>query len=46
MFKDAAGTYEPDDPSTQEVKFKTQEPEENVFDGEKVRSERELACRV
>ena len=26
------GTYEPDDPSTEEVKFHVQEPEENVFD--------------
>ena len=36
VFKDAAGKYEPDDPSTQEVKFKPQEAEENVFDGEEV----------
>ncbi len=36
VFKDAAGKYEPDDPSTQEVKFKKQEPEENAFDDLKV----------
>ena len=36
VFKDAAGKYEPDDPSTQEVKFKPQEPEENVFEDAEV----------
>jgi hypothetical protein len=30
VFEDN-GTYQPDDPSTEEVKFKVQEPEENVF---------------
>ncbi len=36
VFKDEGGKYEPDEPSTQEVKFKTQRPEENVFEDVKV----------
>ena len=36
VFEDAAGTYVPDDPSTEEVKFKAQPPEENVFEDVKV----------
>ena len=31
MFQDNS-TYQPDDPITEEVKFRTQQPEDNVFD--------------
>jgi hypothetical protein len=37
VFQDDAGSYEPDYPETQEVKFKEQKPEENVFEGVEVR---------
>ena len=37
VFEDAAGSYVPDDPRTEEVKFKSQPPEENVFEDVEVR---------
>ncbi len=39
---DDHGSYQPDDPSTEEVKFKEQKPEENVFDGLEVSNQQKL----